>query len=650
MWLPTKDAAELEGCSERTLRWRVANGIYHYREVRCRGGKNGTKYEIHFESLSSTAKFRYFQRQLGEPDVEMKIEHVPQWQLDEAMRRRCFVERALDIKRGRDYIGKRTEELQRLAAEAGVSLATLNRWVAAWREKLLAGLLPQWGKTRGRPLSIAPEVQDLIKSAYLRQQKPPVEHVYKRVERYCKRHDIRIPSYRAVLRFVRSLPESVETYHREGEKAWKQASEPIVRRDFSDLAVNEIWCGDHREFDLFVYVSAKNRKQIRRPWLTAWMDMRSRRLVGWCISFQPESQTIALALRHGILNCGKPDHVYIDNGKDYQADRFGKRRKLGKIDFNTETLGTLGMLGVRTVNAIPYSARSKPIERFFRNIAMKFERYLPGWCGRDNKERPEKLKAEIEQQELLTIDELRQAFAKFIAEEYNCAVHSELGCAPDDLYAGATVHTIPEHQLNFLLMKRVEKTLFNDGIHMNGVRYRNLALVQQVFINDKVDVYYDPADMSRILVYNRRDEKFVGWVPIEAAMSMHASEKDFEYAAKLRKAARQKIRDWSKSWQHVHSRRAALEDAVKARQNPEPAEQQPVKTGRVVPLMPIQAARAEKLMRERAADLARPAREEEDEDIQRFRKWLAEEDERMKKTGTDELPLLFPEVMDPQDD
>jgi hypothetical protein len=72
------------------------------------------------------------------------------------------------------------------------------------------------------------------------------------------------------------------------------------------------------------------------------MDMRTRSLVGWCISFAPNSRTIAMALHHAILpkndpafpQHGLPSSVYIDNGKDYRSKYLnGEEISIGRIDY-----------------------------------------------------------------------------------------------------------------------------------------------------------------------------------------------------------------------------------------------------------------------------------------------------------------------------
>ena len=89
--------------------------------------------------------------------------------------------------------------------------------------------------------------------------------------------------------------------------------------------VNDVWFGDHHQFDVFVL---DDRGRPVRPWLTAWYDIGSGVLVGWCISTNPNSETItesfvrAVAEKPGSPIHGAPNTIYIDNGKDYRSRAF----------------------------------------------------------------------------------------------------------------------------------------------------------------------------------------------------------------------------------------------------------------------------------------------------------------------------------------
>jgi putative transposase len=80
---------------------------------------------------------------------------------------------------------------------------------------------------------------------------------------------------------------------------------------------NQIWVSDHGQHDVWVrndLFSGISTNAALRPWLTAMIDMRSRKIVGTAWSATPSSHTISSALRVGIESFGIPQILYVDNG------------------------------------------------------------------------------------------------------------------------------------------------------------------------------------------------------------------------------------------------------------------------------------------------------------------------------------------------
>ena len=79
---------------------------------------------------------------------------------------------------------------------------------------------------------------------------------------------------------------------RKGKKAWSDKHMARVRRDPNLLRTNEIWCADHRIADVMVLWPDGH---IGRPWITAYVDLRSARWTGWVVRQQPNSDGVAAA-------------------------------------------------------------------------------------------------------------------------------------------------------------------------------------------------------------------------------------------------------------------------------------------------------------------------------------------------------------------
>lgn len=485
------------------------------------------------------------------------LSECPEWAIIEANQRAEIVKAALEIKTSNRK--KTTHALKEFAAQRGISRSTLSGWMAAYKKEEYMGLIPRWG--RGAAIDAA--VENFIKQEYLKPTQPLISHIYEKTITFCQEVRRPAPSYSTVVRVIQTIDEGVKTYYRIGKKAWKDVYEPILRRDFSDLMVGEIICGDHREFDVFVRVGEK----VFRPWLTAWMDLRSRKLTGWHIDIKPSSRTIAIAFRNSVLTHGRPKVVYKDNGKDYRCHYLnGKTEAIGKVELDSETKGIFGYLNVDVIDAIPYSARSKPIERFFLNIPQRLERYQTGWCGRDNKSRPEKLAAELKSEKLLTLEELRGKFEEFISD-YHARTHSELGCAPADLWKDAVMEIPDERAMDMLLMKAKNVHIYNDGIRLNTLRYWASELSGYVGVN--VDVRYNPADVGRLYIF--MENKFLCEAVNAKAASMKTGEADIKQKAREKKAARERLNRHAQDVRIVHSPDEALKVAVGMREEISPS-------------------------------------------------------------------------------
>ena len=83
--LTTKQAAELENVSERTIRRNIEK--YHYCCINGVGGKKGIQYQIQLSSLSKSAQNKYYE-QVAQDDQEFERELLS---LTEAQQDKYFV-------------------------------------------------------------------------------------------------------------------------------------------------------------------------------------------------------------------------------------------------------------------------------------------------------------------------------------------------------------------------------------------------------------------------------------------------------------------------------------------------------------------------------------------------------------------------------
>lgn len=174
---------------------------------------------------------------------------------------------------------------------------------------------------------------------------------------------------------------------RDGEKALSDKVEPYIKRDASLLDVGDILVADGHKL-AFQVINPFTGKPCRAT-LVGFLDWKSTALVGYEIMLEENTQCIASALRNAIINLDMiPKIIYQDNGRAFRAKYFTDDKGFGELGF----YGLYAKLGIETVFARPYNARSKVIERFFKEFQEGFEKLMPSYIGSSITNKPAYLK------------------------------------------------------------------------------------------------------------------------------------------------------------------------------------------------------------------------------------------------------------------
>lgn len=349
-------------------------------------------------------------------------------------------------------------------------------------------------------------------------------------------------SYPTFCRQVAQIPELVKTMARKGEDAYRNG-ELISYRDLASIQPLDYVVMDHRVLDIFCLIPERRGWKLARPWLTAAIDMRTRKWLGWCFVETPSSDSIATVLKQVFMRFGLPKSALWDNGKDFCCYWLEgckeQSRSEGAIGALPEKwAGVMESLGVRVHHAIVKNARAKLIEPAFINIA-NFDRTLPEWCGHKPGARPERFDRLLKEHEawlsgqhdsapFRTIGEVAQLYSDAI-EDLNERPHQGEGMrkvlpqgmgwlCPNEawelLISRVPRRSVPEAVIQLCFAKRRELTVRNGEVRatfggkqyhyrFEGNRLRLLAL------NDrKVELAYDPLDLGAAAVYCA--DEFIG--------------------------------------------------------------------------------------------------------------------------------------------
>ncbi len=545
--LTVPEVARLTGDSERTVQWKAQTGAYRseYQESLL-GGQGGRIIMIALESLPPTIQVAAL-RERG----QLQTIESDGWE-EASEKKRTEAVRKLAILQGFESLaatygeGRKTEARRDFCKvwngkhpQEAVSERTLKNWEQAKRLYGRCGLLSDYGK-KARKNLIDPEAWNYFRMMYLKQQKRSVADCYRDLLAAAEDYGWRVPSLRRLQQLAKEIPEAAVILQREGPDAFTNKCQSAIKRDWSAVPANHSWMGDHHRLDLFV--KNANGRGVTRPWLTAWMDARSWKIVGWQLCWTPSGESILTSFRQGATDeaIGLPHHLYLDNGRDYASKEFagtGHRTRLStegqvRVQTITETLN----IGVTF--AIPGNARAKTIERFFRTLSEQFAKRFDTYCGSDNKKRPEQLPALLKAGKVPTLAELQTKLEAYI-QIYNKTASSgegREGLAPDQIFQRerGAIRTAPAAALKLCLMRHSQLLKVRmGGIEFMKHRYNNPELIR--YRGESVYVRYDDRDMSRIEVFSRNDEWLMTAELVTALPALGATSDQMREANSLRK-------------------------------------------------------------------------------------------------------------------
>ena len=322
-----------------------------------------------------------------------------------------------------------------------------------------------------------------------------------------------LPSEASVIRFLRKWRQEYVAVRRGRSRKhdFETQQQPYVTRDVTQYHPGELWIGDHTELDFMVL---NEQGKPDRRWITAFIDIRTSLVIGYHLNWQPNSQTIALAFRNGVLGSqlkaftgekfepvqlvNVPEIVMLDNGKDYRSRQT--QRLFGKIDFDDAARLSIQRM-TKLHYTLPYHGQSKAqMERWFGTIQTMLK-HLPGYKGNKYQNKPDSLAIDLKAGTILPVDQF-DAMVAVAINSYNNRVHRSLN-AQTPLQCYLTNQTqqrsIDLRVLDFLMMKVQGRRVRRCQVMLLGKEYYSDALLA---FNDRVaDVYFDPRDLGFISIY-----------------------------------------------------------------------------------------------------------------------------------------------------
>lgn len=565
--LTVKEYAELRGCSERYVRELIRAGKLSAEEVSDNKGARTKVYLIPLSSLEPKYRKKYEklhrQQEPESPPSRIPLEDLSEEERAEAAWWMKILEEWEAFRRR--YDGPKAEAddayiagLQQVCP--GINYGRLSRKQRQLKAHGPGGLVDMRGKHNNHLKVLSDEVWNVFIYYYLDQSKKTVTECIRLTETYFKKHleqGGRMPYIASNDTFSRAIleriPAPVLKYEREGQKAYQDACGPYISRYYDDLQSNDIWVCDNHTFDIFVD-DGESVKPVR-VYLTGFLDVRSRKMVGWFVTNTPSSQATLYALRRGIEHYGIPKRILADNGREFLTHDIGGRGHRKSADWGHEAPTILQNMQIEFRTALVKNAKAKIIERAFREVKECFSRLFDGYTGGTTAERPERLKKTGKYAKNFTpLEDFVRYVDKYIEGIFNYTASSGIGMngkTRNEVYAANLIEKrmATREQLNLMLLRNSKPvTVQRVGVTLplyDTKIFFNSAELLFNHIGKKVYFRFDPDDLKEVRVYDEQD-RFLCMAQQQGKLSYYANKEEVkEKMQELREFDRM-VRNWKK--------------------------------------------------------------------------------------------------------
>lgn len=426
------------------------------------------------------------------------------------------------------------EALKKQAKSHDVSVATLYNWIKKFDTYGQIGCLVdsdlKGGKGIGRlSNSIEDKISDAITEVYL--DSKSVNKTFRTLKEWCTELGYKVPHINSLRRRIAKTSEYRKVAARVGPTAASEMYDPktgSIPNANTPLAVVQV---DHTLLDIML-VDETNREPFKRPWITVLIDVFSRVIIGFYISFEaPSAFSVGRAISHAILRkenylkslglsdliwpvWGKMVTLLCDNAKEFRGNMLKEQCQSYNIT-----------LKWRPVRKPRWGAH---VERYLGTVAEELKD-LPG-ATKVSKEMRSRFKPE--NTAALTLKEFEQWFTVWLTSVYHMRSHSGINHkAPIQKWIegisgnaespgiGAPEIILDEDKLKMDLLPQFKRIIRTDGVHF--LRFKFFSGVLRKWINardakarGKVKpkrqfiFKIDPRDLSSILFLNPDDNKY----------------------------------------------------------------------------------------------------------------------------------------------
>lgn len=427
----------------------------------------------------------------------------------------------------KSLINKKTNRLliDSIAKENNVSRSSIYRWLERYNKyQTTSSLAPTKRKYNKSRLAIEVDqiIYENIKKVYLNKSRHSINRLILAIEESCIKNNLDKPHKNTIIRRIKSLSEEEVMRGRYGKKKADEKFSPKTGHfpgAFFPLSVVQI---DHTPVDV-ILVDETNRQPLRRPNLTVAIDIYSRMILGFYVSFDPPGEFgTGICIYKSIIKkedwlskfgvegtwpCwGIMQTIHLDNAKEFKGKMLEKAavnygikieyRPIGQPNFGGHVERVIGTFS-KEIHDLPGTTFSNIFEKGDYDSMRKAS---------------------------MTLKEFEKWFLEFIVNIYHIRVHSTIEMSPLQKYREAIMGSdktepvtgIPpivlnEKRLRFDFMPYVERTIQEYGVSIGKILYYSNVLKKYIHTRTDSTKYSgkqrflfrtDPRDISKIYFYD----------------------------------------------------------------------------------------------------------------------------------------------------
>lgn len=423
-----------------------------------------------------------------------------------------------------DPRGRKRADVEARASQVGMHVNTLYKWISLYESHdRVSALLPRERSDKGTKKLLAEVelvISNVIETEYLNKQKKSVSNIFREIKKLCNAAGLPAPHANTVRNRIAKISEEFRMARREGRKKADESFSPIKGSFPGANHPLDVWQIDHTKVDI-ILVDDIHRRPVGRPWITLAIDVFSRMVAGFYISFDPPgAMATGLCLANSILPkdtwlsklgvagewpiWGLPAKVHADNAKEFRGNML--KRACQEYAINLEW---------RPVARPHFGGH---IERLLGSLSKEIHT-LPGTTFSNTRDRGE---YDSNATATLTLAEFEKWLTTMITDVYHRRPHSSLGMSPLTKYregifgtdgrpgTGLPAKIVDEIKLRLDFMPFEERSVQDYGVVIDSIHYYHDVLRPWINAtepnNPKVKRKFlfrrDPRDISTVWFFD----------------------------------------------------------------------------------------------------------------------------------------------------